>query len=84
MKYKKIGDVLILDKKYPDEDFEELSKKHHVKTIMKIDHIQGTKREPVYKVLYGEETETVNKDMVRKLKQSIRKTGVCLSWICQR
>ena len=67
MKYKKIGDVLILDRNYPDGDFEELSKRHHVKTIMKIDHIQGTKREPVYRVLW-----------------SIRKTGVSLSWTCQR
>lgn len=62
MKYKKIGDVLILDNNYHGGDFEELSKKHHVKTIMKIDHIQGTKREPVYKVLYGSETETINKE----------------------
>ena len=62
MKYKKIGDILILDRNYPDGDFEELSKRHHVKTIMKIDHIQGTKREPVYRVLYGEDTETVNKE----------------------
>ncbi len=62
MKYKKIGDILILDKNYPDEDFEALSKRHKVKTIMKIDHIQGTKREPVYNMLYGNETETVNKE----------------------
>ena len=62
MKYKKIGDILILDSNYQNDDFEELSERHHVKTIMKIDHIQGTKREPVYKVLYGEETETINKE----------------------
>lgn len=62
MKYKKIGDVLILDSNYQDDDFETLSKMHNVKTIMKIDHIQGTKREPVYKVLFGEETETINKE----------------------
>ena len=62
MKYKKIGDILILDNKYPNGDFEELSKRHNVKTIMKIDHIQGTKREPVYKILYGGETETINKE----------------------
>lgn len=62
MKYKKIGDILILDRGYDGNDFEELSLKHNVKTIMKIDHIQGTKREPVYKILYGEETETVNKE----------------------
>ena len=62
MKYKKIGDILILDNAYSNSDFEELSKKHNVKTIMKIDHIQGTKREPVYKILYGTETETINKE----------------------
>ena len=39
-----------------------LSKKHNVKTIMKIDHIQGTKREPVYNILYGNETETIHKE----------------------
>jgi tRNA wybutosine-synthesizing protein 2 len=62
MKYKKIGDILILDNNSVENDFEELSHKHNVKTIMKIDHIQGTKREPVYKILYGCETETVNKE----------------------
>lgn len=62
MKYKKIGDILILDNSYSGCDFEELSAKHKVKTIMKINHIQGTKREPVYQVLYGNETETVNKE----------------------
>ncbi len=65
MKFKKIGDILILDNKYhydsPDE-LEKLSAKHNVKTIMKIDHIQGTKREPVYDILYGSETETINKE----------------------
>lgn len=62
MKYKKIGDILILDSNYQNDDFEELSRKHSVKTIMKIDHIQGTKREPVYKILYGSQTETINKE----------------------
>ena len=62
MKYKKIGDILILDNAYQNDDFESLSKKHNVKTIMKINHIQGTKREPVYQILYGSETETVNKE----------------------
>ena len=62
MKYKKIGDILILDNNHEENDFEELSKKHNVKTIMQIDHIQGTKREPVYKILYGSETETINKE----------------------
>ena len=62
MKYKKIGDILILDNKAQVGNLEALSKKHDVKTIMKIDHIQGSKREPVYNILYGGETETVNKE----------------------
>ena len=62
MKYKKIGNVLILDNNYQGNDFEELSQRHNVKTIMKIDHIQGTKREPVYQILYGSKTETINKE----------------------
>ena len=62
MRYKKIGDILILDNDDLNEDFEDLSKRHNVKTIMKIDHIQGTKREPVYKILYGSETETIHKE----------------------
>ena len=60
MKYKKIGDVLILND--DSDNLEELAEKHNVKTIMKIDHIQGTKREPVYKILFGSETETINKE----------------------
>ncbi len=62
MKYKKIGDILILDSNDFSEDFESMAKEHHVKSIMKIDHIQGTKREPVYRLLYGNETETINKE----------------------
>jgi len=62
MKYKKIGDILILDNGYSKNDLEELSERHNVKTIMKIDHIQGTRREPVYRILYGSETETVHKE----------------------
>ena len=57
--------VLILDSKFHYESYEDLqvlSKKHNVKTIMKIDHIQGTKREPVYNILYGNETETIHKE----------------------
>ena len=40
MKYKKIGDILLLDNNYQNDDFQELSRKHNVKTIMKIDHIK--------------------------------------------
>ena len=60
MKYKKIGDVLILNDS--PQNPEELARKHNAKTVMKIDHIQGTKREPVFNILYGSETETINKE----------------------
>ena len=65
MKWKKIGDILILDNKFTvqsDTQLKELSDKHNVKTIMKVDHIYGTKREPVIKLLYGNDTETINKE----------------------
>lgn len=62
MKYKKIGNILILDNNDLNDDYSSLSKKHKVKTIMKVSHIQGTKREPVYEILYGSETETINKE----------------------
>jgi len=65
LKWKRIGNVLILDSKFHYESYEDLqvlSKKHNVKTIMEIDHIQGTKREPVYNILYGNETETIHKE----------------------
>ncbi|MBQ2830998.1 class I SAM-dependent methyltransferase family protein [Methanobrevibacter sp.] len=62
MKYKKIGDILIINNEYLEEDCEYLARKHNVKTIMRIDHIQGIRREPVYKILFGHETETINKE----------------------
>lgn len=60
MKYKKIGDILIINDN-PGK-LNELAIKHNVKCIIQIDHIQGTKREPVYRVLYGDETETINRE----------------------
>lgn len=51
-----------MNNNYQNEDYERLSEKFNVKTIMKINHIQGTRREPVYKLLYGSETETINKE----------------------
>lgn len=65
LKWKLIGDILILDNNFhyeSDEQLETLSRKHNAKTIMKIDHIQGTKREPVYEVIYGSNTETIHKE----------------------
>ena len=62
MKYKKIGNILLLDKFDSSMNLESIAKKHNVKTIMTVNHIQGTKREPVYKILYGSETQTINKE----------------------
>ena len=76
MKWKKIGDILILDNKFTvqsDTQLKELSDKHNVKTIMKVDHIYGTKREPVIKLLYGNDTETINKENECLFKLDLKK-----------
>lgn len=76
MKWKKIGDILILDNKFTvqsDIQLKELSDKHNVKTIMKVDHIYGTKREPVIKLLYGNDTETINKENGCLFKLDLKK-----------
>ena len=76
MKWKKIGDILILDNKFDvksEAQLKELSDKHKVKTIMKVDHICGTKREPVIKLLYGSDTKTINKENGCLFKLDLRK-----------
>lgn len=76
MKWKKIGDILILDNKFTvqsDTQLKELSDKHNLKTIMKVDHIYGTKREPVIKLLYGNDTETINKENGCLFKLDLKK-----------
>ena len=76
MKWKKIGDILILDDKFTvqsDKQLKELSVKNKVKTVMKVDHIHGTKREPVIKLLYGEDTETINKENGCLFKLDLKK-----------
>ncbi len=76
MNWKKIGDILILDNKFTvqsDTQLKELSDKHNVKTIMKVDHIYGTKREPVIKLLYGNDTETINKENGCLFKLDLKK-----------
>lgn len=76
MKWKKIGDILILDNKFTvqsDTQLKELLDKHNVKTIMKVDHIYGTKREPVIKLLYGNDTETINKENGCLFKLDLKK-----------
>ena len=76
MKWKKISNILILDNKFTvqsDKQLKELSDKHKVKTVMKVDHIHGTKREPVIKLLYGEDTETINKENGCLFKLDLKK-----------
>lgn len=76
MKWRKIGNILILDNKFTvqsDKQLKELSDKHKVKTVMKVDHIHGTKREPVIKLLYGEDTETINKENRCLFKLDLKK-----------
>ena len=76
MKWKKIGNTLILDNKFivqSDKQLKEHSDKHKVKTVMKVDHIHGTKREPVIKLLYGEDTETINKENGCLFKLDLKK-----------
>lgn len=76
MKWKKIGNILILDNKFTvqsDKQLKELSDKHKVNTVMKVDHIHGTKREPVIKLLYGEDTETINKENGCLFKLDLKK-----------
>ena len=65
LKWKKIGDILIVDNKFSDDSLDSLESialEHKVKSIIKIDKIDGQKREPTISILYGDETETINKE----------------------
>lgn len=59
MKWKRIGDILILNKKINDVEY---FKKKGIKTIVKIEKIEGKVRKPEIKILYGSETETIHKE----------------------
>ena len=65
MKWKKIGDILVVDDKFGDKSLEELksiANKEKVESIIEIDNIYGVKREPHYKFLLGSKSETINKE----------------------
>ena len=65
MKWKKIGDILVVDNKFSKtsvDSLEKLALKHKVKSIVKINHIGGEMREPSLEIIYGDETETVHKE----------------------
>jgi len=60
MKWKLIGDVMILKKDIPQP--EELLSVPGVKTVVKLGSINGLKREPQIEVLAGQGTETIHKE----------------------
>lgn len=66
MKYKKIGKILILDKKYCSNnnlDYESILKQYNVDTIIKINSINGQMRKPDIEILAGDKTtETIHKE----------------------
>ena len=54
MKWKKIGDILIVDNKFSDDsldNLESIASEHKVKSIIKIEKIDGQKREPTISLL---------------------------------
>ena len=67
MRWKKIGDILVVDDNIDldmnDENYlKRLASEHKVKSIIKVKRIEGQKREPTIEILYGNETETVHKE----------------------
>lgn len=65
VRWKKIGDILVVDDKFKDcskEDLLILAEKHNVKSIVSVSKIDGQMREPSLDILYGVETETVHKE----------------------
>lgn len=67
MRWKKIGDILVVDDNLDldmnDENYlKSLASEHKVKSIIKVKKIEGQKREPTIEILYGNETETVHKE----------------------
>lgn len=65
MKWKKIGDILIVDNKfseYSEDSLKKLALSHKVKSIVKIRQIDGQMREPSLEILYGSDTETIHKE----------------------
>ena len=67
MKWKKIGDILIIDDNFDldlndEKTLKDLADRHNVKSIIKIEKIEGQKREPTIDILYGEDTETIHKE----------------------
>ncbi|MCL2686989.1 MAG: class I SAM-dependent methyltransferase family protein [Methanobrevibacter sp.] len=65
MKWKKIGNILIIDEnleKEYDGRLDELLSIHNVDTIAKINNISGQMRKPNIDLLIGDKTETIHKE----------------------
>ena len=65
MKWKKIGNILILDNNFEYEstnDLKLLLGSHNVETIVKIRNIAGQMRKPSIEILIGNTTETIHKE----------------------
>ncbi|MDO5850117.1 MAG: class I SAM-dependent methyltransferase family protein [Methanobacteriaceae archaeon] len=76
MKWKKVGDILIVDDNFINSSsfkdakndnmldifLKSIANKHNVKSIVKIDKISGQMREPSISFLYGDESETIHKE----------------------
>jgi len=60
MKWKQIGDIIILNKNV--ENPEKFLKMKGIKTVIKIGRIHGRTRKPEVKILAGTETETIHKE----------------------
>lgn len=71
MKWKLIGDVMVLKKDVPN--LEELLSFPGVKTVVKLGSINGFKREPQIDILAGDSTETIHKENKCLFKLDIAK-----------
>jgi len=78
MKWKVIGDILVVDKNLPElnmgkNGLETLANEFKVKSIVKINKIQGQMREPEIELLYGDSTETIHKENMCLFKLDLAK-----------
>jgi len=65
MKWKKIGNILVLGKNFEysyKKDLKSLLEIHNVDTIVKIKNITGQMRKPSIEILLGSNTETIHKE----------------------
>ncbi|UXM84231.1 tRNA(Phe) (4-demethylwyosine(37)-C(7)) aminocarboxypropyltransferase Taw2 [Methanococcus aeolicus] len=61
-KYQKIGDILLVKTDISNEEINQLVNKTKCKTILKYDNIKGELRQPKTTIIYGNETETIQKE----------------------